>query len=321
MFYAVDSRRVFGGRYVNAWLAASLLAVLCTVSYLAAAQLDHPTWLITIGNTTMVAAVAAVWAGCRAFNTRSLALPVVLPVLLVVAAGALLPSQDGPQWAGTGVKLLALSLFSAFTAFESRRGRLGTSRASWLLSIAHTVHALYSAARFIAYTAGGIDGAVFSRYFNTTITTTINMSFVVLTTLALVLLRLGELQARRAHSRGERAITLHQLRARQRSHPGAALLIMDIDDLGVIRTAYGPAHVDELIDQLLAATLRFVPQPLGISVRRSGTVLVLFHAEPRADLDTLSQLIIREYGNRSAKLVEGYAQVLRISIEHSTQEH
>jgi len=321
LFYAIDSRGMFGGRYVNAWLTASLLAVLCTVSYLAAARLGQPVWLIALANTAMAAAVAAVWVGCRAFNARSLALPIVVPVLAIVAVGATLPDPDGAQWAGTGVKILALSAFSALTVVEACRGRLRTFHASWVLLTAHAVHAAYSAARFVAYVSGGIDGALFSTFFNTMITTVVNMGFVLLTTLALVLLRLSEVRAKREQLRGEPSLTRRSLRARRRAHPGATLLTMDIEDLDVIKAAYGPEHVDELIDQLVTSALHVIPQPLGINIRRSGTVLMLLHPEHSSPPERLGQLIAREYRDRSAKLVEGYAQVIRVSSDHPDSAH
>ena len=100
LLFVVDSRQSLSGRYINLWLTASMLAVLCTASYLAATGLGHPPLVVAVGNGAMVGAVGFVWLGCQAFNGRRIRFGLVFTVVLIVMILAFLPESRGPNWAG-----------------------------------------------------------------------------------------------------------------------------------------------------------------------------------------------------------------------------
>ncbi|MBD8516392.1 hypothetical protein [Plantibacter sp. CFBP 8804] len=313
LLFVVDSRRSLSGRYINLWLTASMLAVLCTASYLAATGLGHPSLVVALGNGAMVGAVGFVWLGCQAFNGRRIRFWLVVTVVLIVMILTFLPESRGPNWAGVVPKLLSLSLFAVLTAVESRRGLFGSFRVSWAMTIVHALHASYSGARAVVFGLQGPRGGVFERYFNTEITTVINLVFVVVTTLVLVFLRIEELSSRRASGGPGCFTTVRRLWALHRDHPGSVVHSIEIVDLTVVKDAYGVAHANDLVSRLIDSVVQSSSGAQAVASTRRGTVLLLLpdgHGSVEAKVDAA---IEDAYWKQSVALVDGYASTLRIT--------
>jgi hypothetical protein len=313
LLFVVDSRQSLSGRYINLWLTASMLAVLCTASYLAATALGNPPLAVALGNGAMVGAVGFVWLGCQAFNGRRVRFWQVISVTLIATILTFLPDPHAPNWAGVIPKLLGLSLFATLTAIESRKGLFGSFRVSWAMTIVQALHASYSAARAVIFGLDGPDGGVFERYFNTEITTVINLVFVVVTTLVLVFLRVEELSSRRASGGPGSFTTARRLQALHREHPGSVILSAEIVDLPVVKTAYGVAHANELVSRLIDSVVQSSPDALAVASTRRGTVLLLLPQQAEGGDRAVGATIEDAYWKRSVALVDGYASTLRIT--------
>lgn len=312
LLFVVYSRRAFSSRYMSLWLTASLLVVLCTISYLAEAQLEHPPLVAALGNGAMLGAAGFVWLGCRSFNRLSIRLGWVVAAVLAVMILTVLPSSVDPTRQGMFPKLIGLTAFSALTAFESRRGVLGSFRVSWVMTIAQLLYALYAGSRAMALSLQGHDGSLFVNYFNVEIMTTVSLAFVLVNTIVLVLIRIEELVVRRGHGVRGCYMSLRKLVALHRQRAGSAVLSIEILDFGVIRQAYGSAHAQELVTRLFDCALRSIPNALAIASDRDGTVSVLL-PHPPADHDVITA-VKSEYRTQSSGLADGYASTLKTTM-------
>ncbi|MBF4514042.1 hypothetical protein ITJ66_16270 [Plantibacter sp. VKM Ac-2885] len=317
LLFVVSSRRSLSSRYMSLWLTASMLVILCSISYLAEAPLGHPSVVVALANGTMVGAVGFVWLGCQAYNGQRIRSVPVLTVVMTIMLLTFLPHPFGPTWAGTLPKLLGLSVFSTLAAVESRRGTFGSFRMSWVITIAHALFALCACTRGAVLALQGPTGAVFETYFSVEITTVVSLAFVLINTIALVLIRLEGALSRRSRGATGRYISTRRLLDLHRRIPGCVLVVVEIVDLKVVRSAYGPAHAHELVTRLIDAARRSSPDAIAVASNSGGTVSVLL-PESSAQ-DDIALAIQETYRGGASELADGYASMLRITTRSAAR--
>ncbi|SMQ71248.1 hypothetical protein SAMN06295909_2508 [Plantibacter sp. VKM Ac-1784] len=318
LLFVADSRRAFSGRYMNLWLTASMLVVLCAASYLTEAELDHPSLVVALANGAMVGAVGFVWLGCRSFNQVPFRFGWVGVAVLLIMLLTVLQSSLGSNWSGMFPKMLGLSAFSALTAIESRRGAFGSFRVSWVMTIAHALYASYAGARAAVLGLRGHDDVVFENYFSVEVMTILSLVFALVNTIVLVFVRIEELVARRGNGAPGCYTSLRRLATLHRQLAGSVVLGVEILDFRVIRHAYGVAHAQELVTRLFYCVLECRPDALAIASDRGGVVSVLL-AEPHVHDDFFTALR-SEYLAQSSGLADGYASTLRITVSTANDE-
>jgi hypothetical protein len=287
IFYALDSARTLAGRHMAAWMSGFATTLLSAVSYLAATLNGDSVWIVAIANASMVAAIAALWVGCRLFNGRRSLVLLGTLVVGVTALSAVLDPTDDPEWAGTIARLGSLIVLSLLVVFEARRGRMRTASASLVLVIVLSLHAAFTAVRLVVYIWAGPHSEAFERIFGTAFVTYLNLVFVILVAVSLVLLRSWERKERLASERegirtvGRRAFEVEATALRTTLESGERLAVVEvaIDGYGDLRRAYGLASAGELEALLAEAVFRELPSGAVCTRVRGGIVLVAMAVE------------------------------------------
>lgn len=326
VFYALDSARTLAGRHMAAWMSGFATTLLSAVSYLAATLNGDSVWIVAVANAAMVAAIAALWVGCRLFNGRRSLVLLGTLVVGVTAVSAVLDPTDDPEWAGTITRLVSLIILSVLVGYEARRGRMRTAPASLVLVAVLILHAGFTAVRLAIYLTAGPHSAIFEQLFSTTIVTYMNLVFVVLVAVGLVLLRSWERKQRLSSERsGVRAVARRAfvaeataLRAAQEPGRRLAVLVVAIDGYGDLRRAYGMASAGELEALLAAAVFRALPADSVCTRVWSGTILAATSVEPGppgvARLEDLAAPIAAAYREAVAQQLDGFAGAAKLGV-------
>lgn len=326
VFYALDSARTLAGRHMAAWTSGFATTLLSAVSYLAATLNGDSVWIVAVANAAMVAAIAALWVGCRLFNGRRSLVLLGTLVVGVTALSAVLDPTDDPEWAGTITRLVSLIILSVLVGYEARRGRMRTAPASLVLVVVLILHAVFTAVRLAIYLTAGPHSAIFEQLFSTTIVTYMNLVFVVLVAVGLVLLRSWERRQRLSSGRssvravGRRGFVAEATALRAAQEPGRrlAVLVVAIDGYGDLRRAYGMASAGELEALLAAAVFRALPAGSVCTRVWSGTILAAISVEPGppgvARLEDLAAPIAAAYREAVAQQLDGFAGAAKLGV-------
>lgn len=326
VFYALDSARTLAGRHMAAWMSGFATTLLSAVSYLAATLNGDSVWIVAVANAAMVAAIAALWVGCRLFNGRRSLVLLGTLIVGVTAVSAVLDPTDDPEWAGTITRLVSLIILSVLVGYEARRGRMRTAPASLVLVAVLILHAGFTAVRLAIYLTAGPHSAIFEQLFSTTIVTYMNLVFVVLVAVGLVLLRSWERKQRLSSERsgvravGRRAFVAEATALRAAQEPGRrlAVLVVAIDGYGDLRRAYGMASAGELEALLAAAVFRALPADSVCTRVWSGTILAATSVEPGppgvARLEDLAAPIAAAYREAVAQQLDGFAGAAKLGV-------
>jgi diguanylate cyclase (GGDEF)-like protein len=271
------------------WSIAFMAGVLSSLAY-AVYALNASAWsALIVANAAFTVAAGALWSGARLYNRRPSLFWVTGAACIVVALSVVLRGPNAGGWAG-GVELyLAVAAFAALGAIEAYRGRLRRNVNGRLLVVIFIVVALYYAGRAIVFLVDGPEGTVFREFFSTAITTIVNVTLVVIASIAMSVLRAERGRGRAVGdvSRGinsaagvlsaaafAQAAADHVDRAR-RADQGMALIGADMDNLIEFNTAFGRADADEAIGAF-AQTLRMnAPVMAIIGHPGAGRFLVL----------------------------------------------
>lgn len=326
IFYALDSARTLTGRHMAAWLSGFASTLLSSVSYLAASYMDDAIWIVAVANASMVAAVAAVWVGCRLFNGRSGFVVVGTFLVGVTFVAALLDPTDDAEWAGSVVKFAVLILFSVCIVREALRGRLSTAPPARVLVVVLALHAVFTTVRLGIFVTLGHHAAVFAQGFSSAIVTNMNLVFVIAVAVCLILLRSWERKQRLAPDRveirsvGRRAFAAAADDARRELPVGRRFAVIDIgiDGFADLRRAYGMASAGELEALLTEIVYDAIP-PDSICTRvRNGMVLVATSTPDgsvtSAELTALAAPIASAYRAAVSGHLTGFAGTTRLGI-------
>jgi diguanylate cyclase (GGDEF)-like protein len=281
------------------WTIAFTNGMLASLAY-GFDALNPGSWVtVAVGNAAIVGAIGLVWAGCRAYNGRR---PLVVVVIVVVAAVALavaLRGPDGGEWAGGAEMLGGVALFALLAGVEGLTGQMRTRVNARSLSVVMLVVAAFYVARCGVFLLYGPYSDMFQTYFGTNLATFVTILFMISSSVAMTSLQVerayGDQPTAGPRSR-DGAFTIGVLsaesfdeggrdridRARRRSS-SVALLLIRIDGLGEINTAFGRGTGDSAL-QSVAKVLRDVTPTssvLGRQVVANFGVLAMV-SEPQA---------------------------------------
>ncbi|MGK9146538.1 hypothetical protein KXS11_02775 [Plantibacter flavus] len=326
VFYALDSARTLAGRHMAAWLSGFASTLLSSVCYLAASYTDNTVWIVAIANAGMVAALAAVWVGCRLFNGRAGLVAVGTFLVGVTAIAAVVDPTDDAEWAGSIAKFVCLILLSVLIVRESLRDRLRTAPPSKVLVVVLSVHTVFTLARLVVFATIGHHSEIFERVFSSAIVTNMNLLFIVAVAVGLVLLRSWERKQRLAPERveiravGRREFDQAATRSRELLPDDRRFAIMEvgIDGFSDLRRAYGLASAGEL-EALLTEIVYGVLPPESVCMRvRNGIVVVATSTvagrDDAAELSALAVPIASAYRAAVSGQIDGFAGTTRLGI-------
>ncbi|HXH36854.1 MAG TPA: hypothetical protein VNJ54_20930 [Plantibacter sp.] len=326
IFYALDSARTLSGRHMAAWLSGFASTLLSSVCYLAASYMDDEIWVVAIANASMVAAVAAVWVGCRLFNGRASLVIVGTFLVGVTFTAAILDPTDDREWAGSIAKFLILILLSVLIVQEARRGRLRVAPPAKVLVVVLGVHAAFTTVRLVIFVTVGHQAPIFDEAFSSAIVTNMNLVFVVAVAVGLILLRSWERKQRLASDRpgvasvSRRHFATAAAQRRAATHTGDVFTIIDIaiDDFAELRRAYGMASAGELEALLTEVVHRTIPAVSICSRVRNGGILVATWVtgggSAPAELERMATLVALGYREAVAGQVTGFAGAAKLGI-------
>jgi diguanylate cyclase (GGDEF)-like protein len=271
------------------WSIAFMAGVLSSLAY-AVYALNASAWsALIVANAAFAVAAGALWSGARLYNRRSSLFWVTGVAFVVVALAVVLRGPGAGGWAGAVELYLAVAAFAALGAAEAYRGRLRRNVNGRLLVVIFILVAMYYAARAIVFLVDGPEGTLFREFFDTAITTIVNVMLVVIASIAMSVLRAERGRGRAVGdvSRGinsaagvlsaaafAQAAADHVDRARHAGQ-GMAMIGADMDNLVEFNTAFGRADADEAIGAF-AQTLRMnAPVMAIIGHPGAGRFLVL----------------------------------------------
>lgn len=261
------------------WALGFLSAMLTTLFYLVWASDAGAMWAVAAGNGTFVAGTGLMWLGCRRYNDHSLRIPGLLVAVAAVGAtvSVILAGPDGGGWAGALWMFAPLALFGLAAAVETRRGTMRSATNAAMMTLVFTLQALFYLARIIVFVAVGPDDPIFAVWLGTVPASALTVLLTITSLVATSVLRATRTGLRgRAVGSSERASlfdiqppavfarTLDEIvNAARRHGEQVAVLIIRIEELDYIATAFGLELADTLIAAGRDAVRRGAP-PLAV---------------------------------------------------------
>lgn len=270
--FILNTMLVRGDAAGRAWSVAFLAGILTTVCYAVWGFAASAWWAVAIGNGALVMSIAMMWSGCRLCNGRRPVGWVALLAGAAASASALAAGPDGGAWAGAIAMFLALALFSALAGFETVRGTLGVNSSARVLTVAFWVVSLYYVARTIVFVGGGPTGVVFTTWFGTVTTTIVTVILVIISAISLSVIQAGRLAPDLPGQHPESgtlpgvltaaefdACAEDWLRRGRRDRDAMVWVLIEVDNLEHINTAYGREHGDQVIREVARITRTAAP--------------------------------------------------------------
>lgn len=291
------------------WALGFLSAMLTTLLYLVWAWSPDAWWAVAGGNAAFVAGSGLMWLGCRRFNGHSMRIPVVLVLVMSVAAGlsAVLAGPDGGDWAGAAWMFIPLFLVGAAAAVECRRGVLGHATNAATLAFVFGLQSLYYLARTIVFLTLGPESELFSTWFGTLVTSALTVILTITAVVATSVLRANRTGLRGRTddaggwamggaivtapvfaSAGERLVATAKRRGER-----LAVLIVRLEELDYISTAFGMEARDELMAAARASVRAEAPAFALVGEDGVNALAMLTTSESTGDARRLGMSLYR----------------------------
>lgn len=290
------------------WSLAFLSGMLTTSSYLVWTFSPEPWIAIAIGNASLVASAGFLWLGCRAFNGRRQVVPggMVAFLALLALVAVLIAGPDGGDWAGALVMFVGIAVLAGIGAIESRRGAMAAVPATISLTVVLGLESLFYLGRALALLAAGADSELFLTWFGSQMVGGLTVLLSIVTVVTLSSLRAGRLE--RDEHEGELSMAVDGVlrgpsfrkvlgdvaaRAERRSEL-LAVVAYGIEDLDPIRTAFGRAEQEALIQEWREGVRRHAPTLCVVGESGSDAVLICFLARSVGEVRRTAGLIHRQ---------------------------
>ena len=262
-------------------------------------------WGLVVGNVGLVVLSGAFWSGSRLYNSRDSLLWTVGAAAAVVAIWTLITAPGGDAWGASVVTWVFMAAFGALGGSEALRGRLGRNINGRILGLSLWIVAIYTSARVVALVLLGHEDPEFSRFFGTGSASIVNMSLIVLGSIAISILRAEKLgnnavgdftdgihSAAGVMTSGAfvQAATDHIERA-DRWQLGLAVIGADIDNLPEINTAFGRAAGDAAIARFAQTLRNSAPVMALIGHPAAGSFLILVNVSSATEARSITERI------------------------------
>jgi len=289
VLFVANTAFVRGDPSGRMWSLAFVSVLISGVAY-GIPGLGGSGWWVAVGHSGLVVAIGGFWSGMRLHNERSSLFWIVGVGASVVALTTVLFDIVGVAATGLMPRALAVAVLAGLGCWESTRGRLGRNVNGRLLAVGCGTVSAFALLRAVVLLVKGENGPVFSQDVTGGITAFVALTFVIIVTVCVSVLRAEQ---RGATTVSERTCGSHTAAGALasftqsgvdhvdrafRHEVGLALIGAEVDNLPAINAAFGRAAGDEAIDQF-AETLRAVMPVMSlIWHRESGRFLVLARA-------------------------------------------
>ncbi|WP_213814768.1 diguanylate cyclase [Glaciihabitans sp. dw_435] len=245
----------------RSWSIAFVCGILATFSYAVWGFVPGAWWAIAFGNAALVLSLGAMWAGCRQYNLRRSLIQVPMVAAVIVGLAVIVRGPDGGDWAGGVEMFLGIAAFSVLAGAETLRARMQRSVNARILTVVFLGVGGYYVARIVVFLVDGEDGTLFTTWFGTNTTTFVTIMLVILASISMSILTSGRTVRAGQTSLGTGlsnipGIVNHALfdqlakdwlsRAK-RDRDALALILLDVDNLTDMNTAFGRDFGDRAI--------------------------------------------------------------------------
>lgn len=291
------------------WAAAFFSGLTTTVAYMAwSSGLGGP-FSVAAGNAMFVLVPGFMWLGSRRFNDRPgrTAMAIVIVAAVVVFVASVLQAPSMGSWGGWPAMAAGIVALSGAAGVETLRSPMRRIRSAWVLSATLLFAALYYAVRFVVFFVQGPEGPIFTAWLGSISANFVTVVLTVVAAIVLSVLRSQRTIDRRyewlteggvgsdgvmlARTFGAASADLVQ-RAQWRDE-GVTLVVIRVEGLGEIRTAFGPAAADAVTGACRLAVRRYAPASALVGEDGDDRLAVCAVAATAADARRLGAMIYR----------------------------
>lgn len=273
-------------------------------SLLRAVSSDASWWLVAVGNGAWVAALGLLWLGCRTYNGHRLrrsAVAVIAASVLVVVV-LLLEGPLAGRWSGAALVFAANAVFLALGAFEATQGAMRRTGTAIGLSVTLGVAAAFQLARSIAALVLGTAHPVFQTWLSSGLVGIVTICLTILIVVLTSVLRAEQVRLRGTEDSTLMAIAPdgvllepsfvrvlggRLMRASRRAEL-FAVLVVRIDALGRISTAFGADEAEHVRQAARAAVRRLSPTTAAMGTDDEGKLMLAFQPASPAEARQLA---------------------------------
>lgn len=290
------------------WALGFICAMIATEAYIVRLASGDAWWLVGVGNAAWTAALGFLWLGCRVFNGHRLR----RTAATVVAGAALtlgLVLFDGQEAEGRSAWLVygLNAVFSGLTAFEATQGSMRRSRTALGLSATLGLVAVLQLARCVIVLAFDAEHPLLQTRLGTPFVSILTICVVIVTVVVTSVLRAEQVRLRGTEDSTLMAIAPdgvlltpsfvrvlggRLMRANRRAEL-FAVLVVKIDALGRISTAFGADEAEHVRQAARAAVRRLSPTTAAMGTDDEGQLLLAFQPASPAEARQLASRMHR----------------------------
>ncbi|WP_306233313.1 diguanylate cyclase domain-containing protein [Agrococcus beijingensis] len=288
----------------RAWAMGFLSGMIATEAFVIAEVSEIGLWPTAIGDAAWVTCLGLLWLGCRVYNNRPIgrvALVIALTALLTGAA-VLLEDAVAGAWSGSWVMFAANAAFAGLGAFETVRGAMRRTRTALGLGIVLLAAAVFQLVRLIAGVTLGTEHEVLRDWIDSGVAGIATICLVIVAVVVTSVLRVEQVRLRGTEDTSLMAIASdgvllapsfarvlggRLMRANRRAEL-FGVLVVRIDSLGRIATAFGADEADHVHQAARAAVRRLSPTTAALGTDDHGVLLLAFQPSSPADARQLA---------------------------------
>ncbi|WP_206446729.1 diguanylate cyclase domain-containing protein [Agrococcus sp. KRD186] len=281
------------------WALGFIGGMIATEAYLLDAVTDAGWWAVAIGNGAWVATLGLLWIGCRVFNgrqSRSASIVVAVGALVTVLA-AVLDAGDGSSWSGVWVMFIGNALFAGLGAIETLRGTMRRTRTALGLGAVLALACVFQLLRLVSAVTLGTSHELFREWVSSGIAGVATICLVIVAVVTASVLRAEQVRLRGTEDSSLMAIAPdgvllapsfarvlggRLMRANRRAEL-FAVLVISIDSLNRIATAFGADEAEHVRQAVRAATRRLSPTTAALGTDDHGMLMLAFQPSSPAD--------------------------------------
>ncbi|WP_413319968.1 hypothetical protein AA0Z99_04830 [Agrococcus sp. 1P02AA] len=285
------------------WALAFIAAMIATEAYVLDAVTDAGWWPAAIGNGAWVTALGLFWIGVRVFNGRRGrgAGTVVTAAALLTCTAVLVEGVTSPDWNPTWLMFASNALLAALGALESLRGSMRRSRSAIGFACTLAAASAFQLIRLVATVVIG-DEVDAQPWTSSTVAGLGTIGLVIVAAMSASVLRAEQVRLRGAEDSSLMAIAPdgvlllpsflrvlggRLMRANRRAELFAVLVIR-IDSLARIATAFGADEAEHVRQSARAAARRLSPTTAALGSDDRGALMLAFQPSSPADARQLA---------------------------------